>query len=392
MPRDGHLEIDDVLAEGGWDYAELWDIGGSDDALVFAASALKHATGLDRFAQISRDCRFPRGIGLPGRVSMFAQAEWLDHLETLPETVFLRAAAVRAAGLRVGFGYPIEMERERTIVLACYARNPIWSQKRLIDHVKAVVHRIGPHLQRAAPSPADAPLRTRAMPDKGVARRRGAWRRQVRMIERGQILFHEGDARDFVYRVDQGLIALKRVDTEGNMALLRLARPGDLLGWRGGIVDEPHSVTAVTLAPSLVTIIRISEFRELLRGDGSAGWVLAAAAAEVETMRELLMRVVTMPARRRLALFLMEFARDSETAAPGGDVVIPLPLTRQQIAAMVGVQPETLSRIVAQFEAKDIALFDGRLVTVRCWDALRGAAGISLTAGESGAMAAEKNF
>jgi CRP-like cAMP-binding protein len=370
MPRDDHLAIDDVLAEGGWDYAELWDAGGRDDALALAACAHKRDPGLESFARVSRGCRFPRGIGLPGRVSIFGQTEWLDQLGALPATVFLRAATARAVGLQVGFGCPIEVERERTIVLACFARNPRWSQKRLTERADAAARRLGPRLRMAAQQHASAE------PDNGPARRRCAWPRHVRMIEMGQTLFHEGDVCHFVYRVDQGLVALQRVDADGDTVLVRLARPGDLLGWRGGVAGEPHSVTAVALSPALVTAIRIGEFLELSRVDGSAEWVLAAAAAEVTTMRESLTRIVTLPARRRLALFLVEFARDGETVMPDHEIVIPLPLARQQIAAVIGVQPETLSRIVAQFEKDGIARFDGRLVTVPRWDDLLAAAGL----------------
>lgn len=371
MLRDTYPAIADALAEGGWDYAELWDTAGREGVLALVACAHKSDAGLDSFGRVSRNCRFPHGIGLPGRVAQFGQPEWLDHLGSLPPTVFLRTGTAREIGLHVALGCPIMAGREPVGVLACFARNPRWSRQRLNARAADLARRLG------AQSRADAAQRNAAEPRAGRAPRDCGWPRHVRMIEAGHALFHEGDTCHFVYRVDQGLIALQRIDADGDTVLVRLARPGDLLGWRGGVAGEPHSVTAVALSSTLVTAIRIGEFLELSRIGGSTEWILAAAAAEVATMRDMLTRMVTLPARRRLALFLVEFGRNGEVAMPEGEIIIPLPLARQQIAAVIGVKPETLSRIAAQLEDDGIARFNGRLVTIPSWDALIATAGLA---------------
>ena len=53
-----------------------------------------------------------------------------------------------------------------------------------------------------------------------------------------------------------------------------------------------------------------------------------------------------------------------------GDITIDLPLSRQDIAVMLGTRPETIARAVRSLEDNAIAKFTGRVVSVPDLDAL----------------------
>jgi CRP/FNR family transcriptional regulator len=51
-------------------------------------------------------------------------------------------------------------------------------------------------------------------------------------------------------------------------------------------------------------------------------------------------------------------------AAPDGSRVINLPISRRDMASMIGARHETLSRIISRLEEDGVARFSGRTVCV----------------------------
>jgi hypothetical protein len=80
---------------------EVWESNGKGE--------LEHADGyygtLDEFERVSQQCRFPRGVGLPGLVFQHGVPQIIDDLKK--SNSFLRAAAARDSGVESGLGLPL---------------------------------------------------------------------------------------------------------------------------------------------------------------------------------------------------------------------------------------------------------------------------------------------
>lgn len=80
---------------------EVWESNGKGE--------LEHADGyygkLRRFEEVSRQCRFSRGQGLPGLVFQHGLPQIIDDLKK--SNSFMRAAAARESGVASGLGFPV---------------------------------------------------------------------------------------------------------------------------------------------------------------------------------------------------------------------------------------------------------------------------------------------
>lgn len=80
---------------------EVWESNGKGE--------LEHADGyygkLREFEQVSQQCKFPRGVGLPGLVFQHGTPQIIDDLKK--SNSFLRAAAARESGVESGLGIPL---------------------------------------------------------------------------------------------------------------------------------------------------------------------------------------------------------------------------------------------------------------------------------------------
>ena len=74
--------------------------------------------------------------------------------------------------------------------------------------------------------------------------------------------------------------------------------------------------------------------------------------------------------RARLAYLLLELRVRHGQVDADGNIVIDLPLSRQDLASLAGTRPESLSRVIKALEAAGVARFTGRRVVVVDLDVL----------------------
>ena len=87
---------------------------------------------------------------------------------------------------------------------------------------------------------------------------------RVSVVQPGQSLFRQGDDCKGVYWLLSGLVGLRRFDAQGNSALLRLQRAGDVLGYRALVEKCPYYNTAEAMTPCRVFFVPVSRLEGLV--------------------------------------------------------------------------------------------------------------------------------
>ena len=95
-------------------------------------------------------------------------------------------------------------------------------------------------------------------------------------LEEGEALFNQGDENSGVYCVSRGLIALRTLHTNGASPLLRLAYPGDVIGYRSFLGKRVHNTEARALLPSRVCIVARRSANNVVRGNPEVVMKLAS--------------------------------------------------------------------------------------------------------------------
>lgn len=187
----------------------------------------------------------------------------------------------------------------------------------------------------------------------------------------GQTIFYQGNPCLGLYCIESGTVAIRKTDSSGNSVIVRLAHGGDTLGYRSFFANEPYQGSADALVATRVCFIDRTAVRQLLERNPAVGFAfLKHMARDLEESEEAKLHAAALPVRARLAhLLLVLKDRFGETRADGS-LHIELPLSRQDMAAMIGTRPETIARAVRSFEDAGIARFHGRGVQIPDLDAL----------------------
>lgn len=181
----------------------------------------------------------------------------------------------------------------------------------------------------------------------------------------GEVVFREGDACQGVYCVEAGLVGAWKTDAGGNEVLLRLSHPGDTMGYRAFLADSEYHNTAEAMEPSVLCFINAQTVRSLIGHNPALGLrFFKHAAQDLDAAEEKVLQTASLSVRARFAHLLLVLRDRYAIKDDKGGLVMDLPLSRQDLAAMIGTRPESMSRTIRSLEEDDIAHFSGRRVHV----------------------------
>jgi CRP-like cAMP-binding protein len=204
-----------------------------------------------------------------------------------------------------------------------------------------------------------------------VARQMLGRGRQRKDYRPGEIVFAQGADNDGVHCVSGGTVGIRRLDHNGNSVLLGLAYPGDTIGYRSFLTGAEHKTSAEALGPSVLCHVDRTTLANLLAGNPALGLrFLQRSIGELEHAHDMMFRQATLSNRHKLVHLLLVLVSKHGQRHANGSQSIELPVSRRDLASMVGARHETISRIIGRLETDGIAHFSGRQVTIPSMEAL----------------------
>ena len=182
------------------------------------------------------------------------------------------------------------------------------------------------------------------------------------------VVFNEGEECRGFYIVESGAVKLYKESMDAKEHVLHIAMPGDPFGEAALFLGTGYPATAAAVQDSDLILLRKDEFLALLMEKPEIGFRLMAAMATwahrlVSSIESLTLK----DAGSRFAAYLLskmpEQAKDS--------VVVELGMPKQMLASHLGITGETLSRLLAKFEAEGLITARGRKVQLRSIEDLR---------------------
>lgn len=172
---------------------------------------------------------------------------------------------------------------------------------------------------------------------------------RVQRYERGAEVFAEGDPADQFFTVVEGRVKVLRGTPDGRTVILEIFGPGDPVGAVAVYDELPYPATAVALEPSTCLCIPRMEFFGLLEKRPSlVRGLLVALTHRLVTLTSRLAERTGGRVETRFARLFLKLADDIGTPESSG-VFIPMALSRQELADLLGTTVETSIRIMSRW-------------------------------------------
>lgn len=171
-----------------------------------------------------------------------------------------------------------------------------------------------------------------------------ASRGRHRRLDRGQILFTEGEQSDSVLVLLSGHMKVLRYSQDGDPFIVNTVVPGDSIGEVGVFSKGPRSATVQAAEESVVLELPASVIMELISTRPAACIVLLeCVSGMVRRLTDVAADLVFLDLRQRVAKYLLE-DRLAETRSTTNR------LTQSEVAASIGASRQRVNACLREFE------------------------------------------
>lgn len=197
---------------------------------------------------------------------------------------------------------------------------------------------------------------------------------QVRALERGQLLFSQGDDGNALYAVAKGLVRIWIGGAGGKELTLAMMEQGDVFGEIALLDGLSRTTSATAAADCALLVLSRGTFLEVLREDANLAQHLIELLCErMRNNTETISDFAFLDLRGRLARKLHELAIAHGEQTKAG-ILIGLRLSQSELAQMLGVTREAVNKQLHAWVEKNVLKLDKGKVVVRDMKALKRAA------------------
>lgn len=183
-------------------------------------------------------------------------------------------------------------------------------------------------------------------------------------FKKDEYIFMEGDPSEWFYLVAEGRVKVLKHSIKGKDIILEIMSPGDVFGGVAVLDKKPFPASAQAMGP--VTAIRINRRNLINVMDEHPGLKLAIVkyfSGRLRDAHETLKNIATERVERRIASLLLKLS-EKVGVEDKGYKKIDFPLTRQEIAEMVGTTVETSIRTMSKFQKQGVVRSSGGRILV----------------------------
>lgn len=174
-----------------------------------------------------------------------------------------------------------------------------------------------------------------------------------RTFSKGETVYRVGDRRGELYVLHTGSVKVYRLSIDGKEQVIRTVGPGDFLGELSLFSAQVQTDTAVVLEPARMCVIAWDRLRALMEKIPSIAFkVMEQMSGRLEQTESLLEQTNLATVEQRLAKYLLSCSRGASSFS--------LELSKGDLASLLGMSQETLSRKLSLFQQEGLIELHGQ--------------------------------
>lgn len=186
--------------------------------------------------------------------------------------------------------------------------------------------------------------------------------RRTKLYRKGQIVFYEGDPAFGLYCINSGKVKVYKTTAEGKRLILRIANPGDQLGYLALFSDQPYSATGEAIEDSIICFVDRRCIYPLISKNRDSGLtIIQNLAKELIVAQERATDIAHRSVRERMAgLLLLLKERYGQEDEEG--ILLDVTLSRGELAELIGTANETAVRVLSDFRQENLIKDKNRMI------------------------------
>lgn len=182
--------------------------------------------------------------------------------------------------------------------------------------------------------------------------------------EKGQLLVSPNEAPRGVFYIHYGYIRIYDISVEGEYQVIAISGPGDIFPLYWALGEEQRQLFYEAMCPMEFSILPKAEFK--MQVENNVTLLKTALARVLKSYRHSQERIQNLElrtARERLAFRLLFLAKYLGHAR-GGELIIDVPITYQDLAESLNMTRETVNRVMRGFITGGLVRRSGTRLTI----------------------------
>jgi len=187
---------------------------------------------------------------------------------------------------------------------------------------------------------------------------------------KGALLFMEKQVSRGIFMLCEGQVKLSFSSSAGRTLILRVAKPGEVLGLTAVLASAPYEATAETSRPCQVAFVHREDFLRFVAHHPQAypGIVRQLRVNYEGACDQLRNLGLSASVFERVGRLLLEWSAGSKETKRG--IQITLNMTQAEIGEFLGISRETVTRALRQFRDHPLVVLKGSTLPIPSRSAL----------------------
>lgn len=183
-------------------------------------------------------------------------------------------------------------------------------------------------------------------------------------VENGAYIYYQGDPANRLHVLLSGRVRLSQLTIEGQQIILRHVSPGEAFAVLAVLSEVSYPTSAQAVEDSQIAYWEKETMQQLmLQYPRIALNALQILATQTREFQDRIRELTTERVEQRIARALLRLARQTSRKVPDG-ILIDVTLSRQELAEMTGTTIYTVSRILSQWEGRNLIKTGREKVTI----------------------------
>ncbi len=181
-----------------------------------------------------------------------------------------------------------------------------------------------------------------------------------REYKKGEIIFSEGDEGSGLYVVETGKIKIFKLSFEGKEHIFHIYGPGKIFGEVAVFSGKKFPAFAQAISPSSLIFFPKKEISFLISENPSLAFnMMASLSMRLREFTVMVENLALKDVPARMASYLIVLSREQDNIS-----TVTLPITKNQIAGLLGTTPETISRIFTRMVNEKLINVDNKAIII----------------------------
>lgn len=179
-------------------------------------------------------------------------------------------------------------------------------------------------------------------------------------FKKEEVIYQEGDHSNYIYLINHGAIKCHRINEKGKELVTALYKEDDLFGYTSFTKNLSHKETATAIANTKLVGISIIDFNNILDKNHKVLLELIDLLTDdLSIVKEQLLQMAYGSVNKKTASTILKFAEKINRKPDD-----PIKISRNDLASVAGISPETLIRALTDFKKQGIIKAEGRNIKV----------------------------